>query len=223
MDRDSQVVVEVFGEGKTDVAMSPQLQRPQLGIVPILLHRLCGKPKKMRVKCYTKLFLERVDVNSGGGYQQKAKAFRKLAWRNGSDAAVFVVDSDGDLKGKMAGVTKGRDAGPAELPMVVGVAHPCIESWLLADGPAIRRGLKLSTTPDVPQQPEDLPAPCQNRNENPKTVLAGIDGARKKELSAKQKDEIAMAMNDMALVRKRCPASFAPFADEVQDRIGPLF
>lgn len=138
---------------------------------------------------------------------------------------VFVVDSDGDLKGKTAQLTKGRDAAPSKLPMAVGVAHPCIESWLLANAPAIRRGLELTTTPKVPQRPEDLPAPCQDKNgkENPKAVLARIVGARKKELSAQEKDKIAFAMNDMDLVRKRCPASFAPFADDVKVHIRPLF
>jgi hypothetical protein len=39
----------------------------------------------------------------------------------------------------------------------------------------------------------------------------------------KEKDFIATAMNDMPLVRKRCPQGFAPFADEVENRIRPLF
>lgn len=79
MGHDDKVVVEVFGEGKTDVRSGPELQRPQQGVVPILLHRLCGRPKAMRVKCYTRIYLEKVDVNAGGGYEQKATAFRKLA------------------------------------------------------------------------------------------------------------------------------------------------
>jgi len=221
--RDNEVVIEVFGEGKTDVGKAPQLQRPKQGVVPLLLHSLCGKPDGMRVKCYTTMFLEKIDVSAGGGYRQKATAFGKLAWRNGSHGAVFVVDSDGDLKGRTADLTEGRDAAPSELPMAVGVAQPCIESWLLADAPAIRRGLELETTPDVPEQPEELLAPCQYKKKNPKTVLVSIAGVKRQELSAKEKDEIATAMNDMDLVRNRCPQSFAPFADEVEDRIRPLF
>jgi hypothetical protein len=53
--------------------------------------------------------------------------------------------------------------------------------------------------------------------------LARIAGSRKKELSAGEKDRIAAAMNDMELPRARCPLGFAPFADEVEDHICPLF
>lgn len=223
MGRDHQVVVEVFGEGVTDVGLERKLQRPEHGVVPILVHRLCGRPKRMRVKCYTKLFFEKLDVNGGGGYQQKAAGFRKMVFRNDSHAAVFVVDSDGDLEGKTAELREGRDAGPSDVPMAVGVAHPCIESWLLADGTAIRRGLKLERTPDVPQEPEELPAPREDRKKNPKTILARIARSRNKELSADEKDDVALAMNDMDLVGERCPRGFGPFADEVQRWVRPLF
>lgn len=67
MSPDDEVVIDVFGEGKTDVGRDPQLQRPEQGVVSILLHTLCGKPEGMRVKCYTRLYLEKVDVSAGGG------------------------------------------------------------------------------------------------------------------------------------------------------------
>ncbi len=38
--------------------------------------------------------------------------------------------------------------------MAIGVAHPCIESWLLADAAAIRRALALPATPKLPAEPE---------------------------------------------------------------------
>ncbi len=47
MTSDREVVIEVFGEGKTDVGTGeadPPVQRPTKGVVPILLHTLCDKP-----------------------------------------------------------------------------------------------------------------------------------------------------------------------------------
>ncbi len=222
MNREQRVVIEVFGEGKTDVGHDPKPQRPTKGVVPILLDRLCGKPKTMLVKRYGIPFLQNIKV-SGRGYKQKAEAARKQARRNGSHAVVFVVDSEGDLKARSKTLKEGRDAGPSHPPKAVGVAHPCIESWLLTDAAAIRRALDLSRTPEIPDEPEKLLAPSQNRENNPKTVLRDIYGQSKKELPTKDKDRIVAAMNDMNLVRERCPLGFAPFVDEVQQHIRPLF
>jgi len=43
--------------------------------------------------------------------------------------------------------------------MAVGVAHPCVEAWLLVDSLAIARALGLSNSVVVPSNPESLPAP----------------------------------------------------------------
>lgn len=221
MSPEQSVVVEVFGEGKTDVGHDPRPQRPIRGVVPILLHRLCGKPALLLVKRYAIPFLQQ--KGTGRGLHNKVTAARKLAHQNKSHAAVFVMDSEGDLVGRRAELAKGRDAGPSSLPMAVGVAHPCIEAWLLSDAAAIRRGLGLATTPTVPDRPEELPAPSHDRKSNPKTELTKIAGSTKKELSTEEKDSIAAAMNDMRLPRERCPLGFAPFAGDVEDRIRPLF
>lgn len=221
MSPEQSVVVEVFGEGKTDVGHDARPQRPIRGVVPILLHRLCGKPGHLLVKRYGIPFLQQ--KGTGRGLRNKVTAARKLAHRNRSHAAVFVMDSEGELTGRREQLAKGRDAGPSDIPMAIGVAHPCIETWLLADATAIRRGLDLPASPDVPDQPEELPAPCQDGKRNPKTELARIAGSRKKELSTEEKDRIAAAMNDMGLPRSRCPLGFVPFADEVEGRIGALF
>ena len=94
---------------------------------------------------------------------------------------------------------------------------------LLADAAAIRRALALPKNPALPDQPESLPAPREDRKNNPKTALAVLATSAKQELSVAEKEGIAAAMNDMALVRTRCPQGFAPFADEVQQHISPLF
>ena len=214
------VVVEVCGEGKTDIGHSAAAGPPTAGVVPILMHRLCGKPKGMLVKSRRLMHLE------GRTLRKKVWLAKHQAWVNGSQAAVFVIDSEANptalpkIKGELE---DGRNDGLPQFPMVVGAAQPSIETWLLTDASAIRRGLDLPETPAVPDKPEELPAPNQDRKRNPKTELTRIAGSRKKELSADEKDRIAGAMNDMGLPRARCPLGFAPFADEVEDRIRPLF
>ena len=218
---DGNLVIEVFGEGKTDVGRHDGARPPTEGVVPILTHKLCGKPDRMLVKRRTYAMLQRPK-----GRWQKVKFAKRQAYYNKTtDGVVFVLDSEGDqkkLESTRKDLEKGRDAVDLSIPMAVGVAHPCIESWLLADATAIRRGLELDKSPDVPEEPESLPAFCKDRKRNPKTVLARAAGSTKKELSANQKDRIATAINDLDLLRQRCPAGFGPFADEVQRHIRPL-
>jgi hypothetical protein len=214
------VMIEVFGEGKADLGRDAEPGPPTQGIVPILLHRLCNRPRNMLVKRNAYAFLH------GKGLPQKVRFARRQAFYNRSAGAVFVIDSEGDqsdLKKKKAELEQGRSYDFPEFPTAIGVAQPCIESWLLADGAAIRRALELPATPAVPEQPEQLPAPCRDAGNNPKAVLSAAVGSRKQDLSAADKDKIARAMNDLDLVRARCPLGFAPFADEVDKRIRPLF
>ena len=220
MSPDGNLVIEVFGEGKTDVGRHDGARPPTEGVVLILTHKLCGKPERMLVKRRVYAMLQ------GKGRWQKVRFAKHQAYYNKTtDGVVFVLDSEGDqkkLKKTRKDLEKGRDADGLSIPMAVGVAHPCIESWLLADATAIRRGLELDKSPEVPENPESLPAPCMERKRSPKTVLARAAGSTKKDLSSSQKDRIATAINDLDLIRQRCPAGFGPFADEVRQHIRPL-
>ena len=213
----SMVVLEIIGEGRTDVGVVTPPSPPSEGVVPILVHRLCGRPSGMLVKRRAFAFLQ------GKRLAKKVQFAKRQASCSRSHGVIFVIDSEGDLAGRLADMVEGRNRELPQYPMAIGIAHPCIESWLLADATAIRRALELGSTPDVPDEPEALPAPLANRNRNPKTALRDTFPMCGKELSGKQKDCIAAAMNDMSLVRNRCPQGFAPFADEVETRIRPLF
>jgi hypothetical protein len=134
---------------------------------------------------------------------------------------VFVIDSEGDLVRLQKGLAQGRDRGHAVVPTAVGVAHPCIEAWLLSDAMAIQRAMNLPAEPKVPHQPEALPSNPRNL-QHPKKRLARCAGSSNPDLSAKDKTSIASAI-DLDRVRERCPVSFAPFALEVETHIKPLF
>ena len=221
MSLDASVVIEVFGEGKTDVedeATEPAPEDPSRGVLPILVRTLCGSPATMRVKRYGRRFMMKP-----GSLKQKARFAKRQARINGSAGAVFVVDSDGDLKGRKRDLSDGRKMEPGDFPMAIGVAHPCIEAWLLADGSAIRQGLELPSNPETPDEPEKLPPRSQDGRKNPKRALARAAGKQKQDLSVREKERIAVAMKDMGAVRERCPQGFAPFADEIECHIRPLF
>ena len=206
------VVLEVFGEGKTDIGQETETTRlPDQGVVPILVHRLCGKPAAMRVKAKRYAFLQ------GKGLWQKVRfAKRQARYNRGTRGAAFVLDTEGDDK-VISQLAKGRDEELPDFPMAVGAPRPCVEAWLLVDSSALRQALGLSRSPNLPEDPESLPAPRVNRRRNPKTVLAehGAD-------SRVQKDSIAQKV-DLNSARERCLLSFEPFAAEVETHLRPLF
>jgi hypothetical protein len=212
---DAALVIEIFGEGKTDVGTGTGEQPPTKGVLPILVHRLCDRPPQMVVKRRAYAFLQ------GKGLSQKVRFAKRQANYNRSAGAVFVMDSEGDERErqkKHKELTKGRDQELPDFPMAIGVAHPCIEAWLLADDRAIAWAIGPSAAVNLPAEPERLPAPQRDERNNPKAILAGL-GAR----STAEKDAIALAMNDMDLVCQRCRLGFAPFAHEVRQLIRPLF
>ncbi len=216
------VLIEVYGEGPTDIG-KVQKRKPRLpdrGVVSILLYKLCGKPRRMMVKPDTTPQLQ------GKKLSEKADFVKTQAFYNGAAAVAYVIDSEGgdnERTKKQAALAEGRNKQFPDFPMAVGVAQPCIEAWLLSDAAAIRRALQLPWSPEIPSKPEELQAPQVDRNNNPKTALLEAVGSTDKDLSVKQKESIAQEINDLPLLRQKCPAGFGPFADEVEDRIKPLF
>ena len=220
---DTEIIIEIIGEGRTDRGPSQgtlAIEEPGLGVLSNLVHALCDFPPAMRVRGLPIPFLRKGGPNKKVDFAKQQATIRRQ--RGQTHGLVYVLDTEGDDKTVIKDLVKGRDLRYLELPTVVGVAHPCIESWLLADATAIKKGLNLATAPDLPEPPESLAAPRKDRLNNPKTVLARCAG-REGELTVKEKAAIAKQMRDMAVVRTRCPKSFAPFADEVIRHIKPLF
>src|SRR5205823_153554 len=107
----------------------------------------------------------------GKGLWQKVRFAKRQALNSGSGGLVFVLDTEGNHPGQLQQLRRGRDFESVEYPTAVGVAHPCIEAWLLADASAISRAMGLEQRPEVPVEPESLPAPCKDRSQNPKVLL----------------------------------------------------
>ena len=203
--------VEFIGEGTTDIGKD-EPNGEISGVVPILVHKLCGNPSSMCVVRKPYPFLEK------GGLYRKAKLAKMRAFYDGSDGIVFVVDTEGDPpRKKKDELAKARDEKHQDFPMAIGVAHPCIEAWLLADA----RSLGCASD-QVPNKPEELPAPKKDPKNNPKKALADCIRSRKL-LSANEAWEIARSIDDLRVVEIACPLGFAPFATEIRDRILPIF
>jgi hypothetical protein len=111
---DSTLVLEVCGEGKTDIGQTahpgktrPVPEPPTQEALPILVHRLCGKPPSMTVVRRALPYL------AGKSHAQKVKFVKQAAFYNRSARAVFVVDTEGEHPDKKrAELEKGRDSAP---------------------------------------------------------------------------------------------------------------
>lgn len=157
------IVLEVFSEGKTDIGVESATPRfPDQGVVPILVHRLCGKPKTMRVKTKRFAYLHRKKKL----WQKVCFAKRQASLNKNTHGAVFVIDTEGN-DNVITEMAKGRDHELLDFPMAIGAARPCIEAWLLVDSSAVRRAIGLPRSPELPDAPELLPAPFQDRSHNP--------------------------------------------------------
>ena len=164
-------VIEIVGEGKTDIGRGgDQPGPPTDGIVPVLVHALCNRPESMRVRRKPLPSLQ------GKKLWQKVQFAKRQAFYSGSTGLVFVLDTEGDHPDQLKKLQQGRDSALPEYPAAIGVAHPCIEAWLLADASAISRAMELAQRPEVPAEPESLPAPSKDRNGNPKAVLGRCCG-----------------------------------------------
>jgi hypothetical protein len=210
-------VIEIIGEGRTDRGRGgDQPERPTTGVLPILVHGLCDRPDSMRVRRRALQFLQ------GKSLWKKVQFAKRQAFYSGSAGLVFVLDTEGNHPGQLDQLRRGRDSELRTYPAAIGVAHPCIEAWLLADAAAITRALGLGERAYVPSEPESLPAPCKDRNQNPKAHLARCTELNR-HLSSAETTRIVQEIRDLSAIRTRCPISFAPFADEVVGMIRPIF
>jgi hypothetical protein len=214
------VTLCVYGEGITDIGPADAAPTDvSQGVVVILVHALCGRPASMRIIRPPRPFMQEFKRRGGKLSQSRRVEFAKVeAIAKKARGAVFVLDTEGDTA-VLDDLRSGRDACHPEFSMAVGAAHPCIEAWLLCDGAAIKKGCGCELSGKLPDKPEELPAPCQNRQLNPKTELERVCGAKSRD----KKFAIASQIRTLKRLRDKCPASFAPFAVEVEQLIKPLF
>ncbi len=217
-----QLVIEVVGEGITELGPTapgnPQVQQPDKGVLPILLHRLCGEPNTLKVKCRKLAFLQ-----GKKRVEEKVAFAKRQAPLNGSHGFVCVLDTDGAHPEKLDALTESCARQSPTFPCVLGVAHTSIEAWLMGDPSAIRKGLRLNKLAcDPPADPENLPAAYKRDGNDPKLALAKCCWNKPDVVSSDQMWEIAKFLK-FDRVRAACPVSFAPFEAAVVEVLRPMF
>ena len=142
-------VIELVCDGKAEGGPPDDVpKRPSIGVLTLFIHRLCGEPSDLLVRRRKPLFL-----SSGTHLWRRVEQTKVRAADHGESGLVYVVDTEGDSPArKLKELDKGRAAKRPAFPMAIGVCHPCVEAWLLADRDCIA-GMLGIVSGKISQQP----------------------------------------------------------------------
>lgn len=226
--------VLVVAEGQSEIGDLDQLagggsrrSRPAEGYIPPMIRKLLGQPVQLVAQRVTRI--GRADRHGLKGHADRAAKALALAAADGCTLLVFVKDVDREpgrkksaleRKTKLASMHAEIESGFDSVDDADRVARvkatPCrmIEAWALGDPNAIGAvGKRTGRRDAIPKRPEELWGDESDPNSShPKCVLrrvVGGDGANSLVF-----EQIAREAAPDTL-RKSCPESFAPFADEM--------
>jgi hypothetical protein len=153
--------------------------------------------------------LKRNDIiplhGKGGGFFLRALRWAIQAQKAHYDVLILLVDEDREPD-RIDQINRAQAAPIGIERRALGVAIHSFDAWILADEQALSTVLrtKVQCQPD----PEE--------NKNPKTDCKRLLADSKRDI--KQRDmyaDVAMAV-DIAILKRRCPRGFAPFAERVE-------
>ena len=129
------------------------------------------------------------------------------------DAVVLVADRDGPRNAaRLREMQEGRDSyGPSALPCALGVPVEMFDAWMIADTEAIEAAVGDAARAQ----------PCPEALADPKAAADAIFETRRG-AGLGPKYAIVAREVDLDALAKTCPQGFAPFAQEVRERIGPV-
>jgi len=194
--------------------MSPE----KLPALPRLVHRLLDEPEGAEYK--VGLFRQ-VAHNRGKGKapEKKAKAAVLLAKQGGYHAVVIVRDRDRKRTAdRLDPIKQKRESvlGSCLPACAIGLAVETFDAWMIADGKAV--GAAGGDAARSHPSPESLDQE-EGTGGHPKDRAIELFGSSRA-LTAAYADIAAHV--DLDLLEKLCPKGFAPFAEEVRERIGPV-
>ena len=201
--------------------------RPREGYVPPMLRKLLGVAVQVDAQKVSTLGRFEKTRRLPGDGDRAAKALA-LAATQGYRLLVFVKDVDKQGGAKKSAIERRKKQremheeiargfeAVADADHVTRVkATPCrmIEAWALGDIEAIVAvGGKGARPAEVPARPEELWGPEEDAtSQHPKCVLRRALG---RDLGKEDFEEIAVEAEPTTL-RRTCPESFAPFAEEM--------
>lgn len=201
---------------------------PELPALPTLVHRLADEPSG--VSYIMGKFDDEARIHGRGLPLSKddyatsryfLNAFGAIvrARSDGFAALVILIDRDR----RKASVTilplqSGRDSGVAYTgaPCAVGQAVEAFDAWMIADGRAAKAaGGDASRTHPAPETLDGK----EGEGRHPKEWAAQVFGSG---LGLGEKYATVARSVDIGLLKRCCPKGFAPFADEVRQRIAPV-
>ena len=223
-------LVFLVGEGPTDIgalSREPAFQNDEPGFLqPIVRRILRGEPEFIGRKL--SVFGKRHVKGLKEALSKKAYLAAMLAVQQNADVLVFVTDVDkgtGSNTRRQAaimmeklhaaigeGIARAAADGSA-LPAAVGTPCRTIEAWVLGDPAAIRKVCGLHKGMTISRPPEEMwGAPHEPASGHPKSVLTRLIGSAPDFGTVAEIGERA----HIATLRQNCPASFAPFAAELE-------
>jgi hypothetical protein len=210
----------VLGDGPNEVAREWQLllSAEELPALPRLVHRLLQEPGS--VSYGMGLFRRSVHGRGKGDvWQRKTEAAVRFAQEHGFDAVVILVDRDRQsMAVKFAPLAAGREVADrlGGVPCAIGCAIETFDAWMIVDGKAVG-GAGGDASRSHPG-PEGLDGD-EGTGRHPKDRAIELFGRRDALTGAYAK---VAGCVDLELLMRRCPKGFAPFAEEVRQRIAPV-
>ena len=216
----SELRVLLVSEGRHELADCPEGYVPDEALPPlaILVRRLTGKDGKIRFCCRRGKSIRNVHrgkMSSGWGKKVYSAVWCAANGTDGQtfDAVVVVVDRDGPRNAeRLAEMQQGRHLyGDSRFPCALGVAVEAFDAWMIADGQGIAATGGEAAKANA--RPEDI--------RHPKEVADAIFGTSGGS-GLGPKYTIVAQNADLANLAQACPKGFAPFAEEVRQRIAPV-
>lgn len=152
-------------------------------------------------------------------YRRKTMYAMQLAKQKGFDGVAILLDRDRKKEAETLtplreGRDSGRDAGGP--PCAVGVAVETFDAWMIADAGAIESaGGDKSKAHPSPEHLDGKEGTGRHPKERAREVFTD------EEHLGPCYRRVARSL-DLDLLRKHCPKGFAPFAEDVEEQIGPL-
>ncbi len=218
-------VVMVFGEGPHEIGKEYEkclTTEDGLPALPRLVDRLLGSPEAVKYTCRPIAGIAHIHGGRLGSKLAKlVLSAILLAAKEGCIAAVFIMDRDRQRDAeRIDRLQQGRDAAAdfiQAVPAAIGTPVETFDAWMIADARAMRTA---GTGKEIPHpDPERLNQKEGVGGNHPKDH-AGSQFGGKQGLGAKY--AVIAHEADLEQLRRVCRRGFAPFAEEVCDRIGPV-
>jgi hypothetical protein len=216
----SELRVLLVSEGRHELGGCPDGFAADDALPPLatLVRRIINKDAPVRFFCRRGKNIRKVHCGKMGS--EWGKKVYSAIWHAANskdgqtfDAVVVVVDRDGPKNAdRLSHMKQGRNEfGDSRFPCALGVAVESFDAWMIADphGIAAAHGdaEKAHARPEETRQPKDAA-----------DTIFGTSGGS----GLGPKYTIVAQNADLANLAQACPKGFAPFAEEVRQRIAPV-